>query len=420
MASHCVYLILKNKKTLTFSNDLIISQKLDNKQVSRYRVALLASIAAAAFIISTVFVVLQSQNILTIFAANSSNTGTLIIISASDRSLTNQSSYIISPDPFGKSMNYTIHDGSPADANNAAGIVEISGLPNGRYTITQIKASSGYQIDKLPKIVEVADQSSSGVAAFDNYIASQQGEQKQPQQNRTAPIRNLTYNVKFECGTISGEEGPLRPGHYDTDIGILNKQNYAAKIQWSVTANGSSNTNSIIRMLEPQGSTSIVCKDLQNILSNDQRFVEGFVIINVPLEPGLLASLSNGTQILGGDFEEINSLLEVQAFYTANALDELPHQVLVDKIMFSILNDTSGKIPREIIGKTLDITVPSGLNEMDDTEMKVKDILAEKYALSAQELANLQIAIKSLSVSAGNMIDDHAISSSTIMPQASG
>jgi len=383
-------------------------------------VALLASIAAAAVLISTVFVVLQSQNILTIFAANSSNTGTLIIISASDRSLTNQSSYIISPDPFGKSKNYTIEDGSRADGNNAAGIVEISGLPNGRYSVTQIKASSGHQIDKFPKVVEVADQSSSGVATFDNNIASQQGEQQQGQQNRTAPIRNLTYNVKFECGTISGEEGPLRPGHYDTDIGILNKQNYAAKIQWSLTANGSSNTNSIIRILEPQGSASIVCKDLQNVLSNDQRFVEGFVIINVPLEPGLLASLSNGTQILGRDFEEINSLLEVQAFYTANALDELPHQVLVDKIMFSILNDTSGKIPREMIGKTLDITVPSGLNEMDDTEMKVKDILAEKYALSAQELANLRIAIKSLSVSAGNMIDDHAISLSTIMPQAGG
>jgi len=383
-------------------------------------VALLASIVAAAVIISTVFVVLQSQNILTIFAANSSNTGTLIIISASDRSLTNQSSYIISPDPFGKSKNYTIQDGSRADGNNAAGIVEISGLPSGRYSVTQIKASSGHQIDKFPKIVQVADQSSSGVATFDNNIASQQGKQQQPQQNRTAPIRNLTYNVKFECGTISGEEGPLRPGHYDTDIGILNKQNYAAKIQWSLTANGSSNTNSIIRMLEPQGSASIVCKDLQNILSKDQRFVEGFVIINVPLEPGLLASLSNGTQILGRDFEEINSLLEVQAFYTANALDELPHQVLVDKILFSILNDTSGKIPREMIGKTLDITVPSGLNEMDDTEMKVKDILAEKYALSAQELANLQIAIKSVSASVGTMIDDHAISLSTVMPQASG
>lgn len=392
--------------------------------MSRYTVAVLATIAATAVIISAVFVVLQGQNILTIFAANGSSTGTLTIISVSDRSLTNQSSYVISPDPFGKSKNYTIQDGSSADGNNAAGIVEVSGLPNGRYVVMQIEASSGYQVDKISKIIEVTDLSSTGVATFNNNISNpqseQQEEQQRPQLNKTAPIRNLTYNVKFECGTISGEEGPLRPGHYDTDIGILNKQNFAAKIQWSVTANGSRNTNSIIRMLEPQGSTSIVCKDLQNVLSNDRRFVEGFVIINVPLEPGLLASLSDGTQVLRRDFEDINSLLEVQAFYSANALDELPSQVLVEKIMFSILNDTSGKIPGEMIGKTLDITVPSNLNEMSDIEMKVKDILAEKYALSPQELANLQIAIESSSVSVGTMIDDHAISLSTVMPQASG
>ncbi|HEY6755980.1 MAG TPA: prealbumin-like fold domain-containing protein [Nitrososphaera sp.] len=392
--------------------------------MSRQRVAVLASMAAAAVILSAVFFVLQNQNMFTIFAANSSNTGTLTIISVSESSLTNQSRYVILPDPFGNSNNYTIQDGNTADENNAAGIVEISGLPNGRYVITQIQASSGYTMDKLPKIVEITDQSSNSVATFNN-IASQQGEQQEQeqeqQQNRTAPIRNLTYNVKFECGTISGDEGPLRPGHYDTDIGILNKQNFAAKIQWSVTANNSRNTNSIIRTLEPMGSTSIVCKDLQNILGNDQRFVEGFVLINLPLEPGLLASVSDGTQVLGRDLEEINSLLEVQAFYTANALDELPHEVLVDKIMFSILNDTSGKIPHEVIGKALDITMPStSLNEVSDTDRRVKDILAEKYGLSAQELANLQIVIKGISVSVDTMIDDHAISLSTVMPQASG
>jgi hypothetical protein len=391
--------------------------------VSRQKVTVLLSIAAAVIIITAVFVVPQSQKILTIFAANSSNTGILRIISVSNSSISDQSRYIILPDPFGNSNNYTIQDGGSADENSAPGIVEISGLPNGRYVITQIQASSEYQMHKLPKIVEVTDQSSTGVATFNNEIASQQGELQElqmPEQNRTAPIRNLTYNVKFECGTISADEGPLRPGHYDTDIGILNKQNFAANIQWSVTANGSRNTNSIIRMLDPQESTSIVCKDLHNILGNDQRFIEGFVIINVPLEPGLLSSLSDGTQVLGRNFEDINSLLEVQAFYTANALDKLPHEVLVDKIMFSILNDTSGKIPREMIDKNLDISVPSSLNEMSDTEMKIKEILAEKYALSAQELANLQVAIKSLSVSVGTMIDDHAISLSTVMPQASG
>jgi hypothetical protein len=400
--------------------------------VSARKVAVIVSVVAAAVAvvtISAVFLMLQNQNLLTIFATksnnnntdSSSNVGRLTIISASDSSLTNQSGYVISPDPFGNLANYTIHDGSGADENKAPGIVEISGLPLGIYVVRQIEGSSQYHIDKVPKTVELTNQSSDGTAMFSN-VDSQAGGQQQKQnlQNRTSPIRNLTYYVKFECGTISGDEGPLRPGHYDTDIGILNKQDFAANIQWSITANNSRNTNSIIRVLEPQGSTNIVCKDLQSIIGNDQRFVEGFVIINLSLEPGLLASLSDGTQVLGRNLEDTNNLLEVQAFYTANALDTLPHEVLADKITFALVNDTSGKIPLEMINKTLDITVSSSLNNISDPQTKVKDALAEKYGLSTQELANLQIAIQSVSGSIGSMIDDHAISLSSVMPQASG
>jgi hypothetical protein len=236
--------------------------------------------------------------------------------------------------------------------------------------------------------------------------------------NSTQQIRNIIYNVKFECGTISGDEGPLRPGHYDTDIGIFNKQDFAVKIQWSTTANNGMNTNSILRTLQPQTSTGIVCKDLRQVLGNNQSFVEGFVIINVPVEPGLLGSLSNGSTVLGRT-TDIN-LLEVQAFYTANALAELPHEVLVDKITFAITNDTSGKIPAEIIGKVLDITVPSKMREISDPEQKIRDTLAERYAVSDQELAGLKIEIKSVGVGVATMIDDHAISLSKITPQASG
>ena len=260
----------------------------------------------------------------------------------------------------------------------------------------------------------------SNVALLDNVAEHQDPGNPRPQNNTAAQIRNLIYNVKFECGTISGNEGPLRPGHYDTDIGILNKQNLPVEIQWSVTANESKNTNSIIRMLDPQASTRIVCKDLYMLLGNDQKFAEGFVIINMPLEPGLLASLSNGTQLLGHNFEDINNFLEVQAFYTANALDELPHEVLADKITFSIVNDSGSKIPAELINKTLDLTVSSTLNEISDPTQKVKDMLAERYALSSQELSSLQIQIRSVSVGVASMIDDHAISLSTVLPQASG
>jgi hypothetical protein len=238
------------------------------------------------------------------------------------------------------------------------------------------------------------------------------------QQNSSTPIRNLIYNVKFECGTISGDEGPLRPGHYDTDIGILNKQDFDVKIQWSATANDGKNTNSILRTLQPQGATGIVCKDLRQVLQSDKGFVEGFVIINVPLEPGLLGSLSGGSTVLGRA-DDIN-LLEVQAFYTANALDELPHAVMVDKITFAITNDTSGKIPQSMIMKVLDVTVPSAVNEITDPVDEVKGALAEKYNLTEQELANLEIEIQNVSVGVGTMIDDHAISLSKISPQAVG
>lgn len=234
--------------------------------------------------------------------------------------------------------------------------------------------------------------------------------------NTSARISNIIYNVKFECGTIRGDEGPLRPGHYDTDIGILNKQDFPVKIQWSATANDGANTNSILRTLRPQSATGIVCNDLRQVLGNNESFVEGFVIIHVPVEPGLLGSLSGGATVLGRA-EDIN-ILEVQAFYTANALDELPHPVMVDKIAFVITNDTSGKIPAEIIGRTLDITVPSEMNEISDSVTKVKSVLAERYSLSEQDLAGVQIEIREIGVGVGTMIDDHAISLSKITPQA--
>jgi hypothetical protein len=392
------------------------------QQVLRYRVAVIASIVATTIIISSLFLLPQGKNILRIPDANSSNEGKLTMVSLSDNSLIEQSKYVISPDPFGNFANYTIQDGEEADEDSTPGVVKISGLVDGRYIVTQVEASSHHQTVSIPKIVDITNMNRNGIASFTS-VGREDGaeEPQQPRQlqNQTALIRDLTYYVKFECGTISGNEGPLRPGHYDTDIGILNKQDFATQIQWSITANNNKNTNSIIQTLERQGSTNIVCKDLRNIIGNDQSFVEGFVVINVPLEPGLLASLSHGTQIIGRNFEDMNNFIEVQAFYTANALDELPHPILVDKIILTIVNDSSGKLPLELINKTLDITVPGSLNQISDPESKAKGVLAAKYGLSTQERTNLQIVIESISGSVGTMIDDHAISMSTVMPQAS-
>jgi hypothetical protein len=90
----------------------------------------------------------------------------------------------------------------------------------------------------------------------------------------------------------------------------------------------------------------------------------------------------------------------------------------MDKILFSILNDTSSKVPPSLLGKKLDITIQSQSNQITDPEAEVRDMLASKYKLSPEDLTHLKVQIISVGLSVTSMIDDHAISSFQVMPQA--
>lgn len=233
--------------------------------------------------------------------------------------------------------------------------------------------------------------------------------------NDTSNPTGIMYTAKFECGSIFAGEGPLRPGHYDTDLSIFNKQKFQTTILWNVIVNNGPTSNAILVSLNAEKSMGITCQDIRKVLgNNEENFLEGFVIINVPLDSSLQSSKGSVIQTIAGN--DIN-ILEVQAFYTANALDVLPHEVIIDKISFDIIQDYSGKIPIDLLRKTLDISIPSGLNEISDTEKKVKDALAKQYNLTADDLPKIVIRIKNVSVGVGILIDDHAISLSTIKPQ---
>ena len=236
----------------------------------------------------------------------------------------------------------------------------------------------------------------------------------------TASISNPTrimYTTKFECGSIYAGEGPLRPGHYDTDVSIFNKQKFKTTMLWNAIVNNGSASNAILLNLNSESATAVTCQDIRKVIDNyNGNFLEGFIVINVPLDSVLQSSKGNVIPTISGN--DIN-LLEVQAFYTANALDVLPHEIIVDKISFYIIQDGSGKIPQDMLRKTLDISIPSGLNEISDTEKKVKDVLAKQYNLSDNDLPKIVVRIKSVSVGVGVLIDDHAISLSTVKPQLS-
>jgi hypothetical protein len=342
------------------------------------------------------------------FAQSSSIT---IITLTRDNTLVSAGEYSITPDPFKITGTLTIKDNSSLDSEkDKDGIITISGVKNGNYTITQIETSSGYSLDKISKIIEVKD--SSAVASFTNN-----SEESNSVEDNS--IRNITYTAKFVCGSVFGDEGPLRPGHYDTDISIFNKQNFPIKILWNVVINDGTSSNSIIKNLNEETSTSIVCKQIRDLLdlgSNNEKLVEGFAIIRIQLDSMLETEDSKILRNISKD--EIN-LLEVQAFYTANALPTLPHEVIIDKISFYVIQDGSGLIPKDMIRKPLDVSIPSQINEISNSETRIKDILAEKYNLSDGDLKKVVLRIKNVSVGVGALVDDHAISLHVVEPQAS-
>lgn len=235
--------------------------------------------------------------------------------------------------------------------------------------------------------------------------------------NSTSKIQDIVYAAKFVCGSISDDGGPLRPGHYDTSINILNKKSYPVGIMWTAVINDGPSSIAIFKNLESERSTGIICKDIKNIFNIETKeMIEGFVMIKVPFAS--LRGFGN-EQIIPESPQDNLNILDVQVFYTANALSTLPHEVAEEKISFYIIQDGTDKIPKESFRKLLDITIPSTLNEISDTEQKIKSILATKYALDENDLEKIRIRIKSISIGVGALLDDHAVSLYVVKPQFS-
>jgi hypothetical protein len=329
------------------------------------------------------------------------------LTTATNRSSLDGAAYSATGYPYSGSWSHILKENGQDDINTSTG---------GTSRIGDL----GFSKDKLSTIVQMASNQTTGTILTNHAL-------KQVRNNHTSQLGAISYTAKFECGSIAGQEGPLRPGHYDTDISVFNRQDYPIRILWkALSANGTGNTTIVPRYLQPQISFSIICKDIRqslNLENESKELVEGFVLIRIDLSPDLVNSLLRNIGSLDGQTSVSSdpmNLLDVQVFYTANALESLPHEVIANKITFSIFdNATLPKIPVQLLEKSLDVTVASQMNEISDPALIVKKILSEKYHLSATEVNELQIRIINVDIGITSTIDDHAISSSTLKPQLS-
>ena len=317
--------------------------------------------------------------------------------------------FLITPNPFTNRSNLAITDDNAEDANRTSGIVLLHNVIPRQYTISEIVAPDGYIKDVSVKTVNINTQSTSSLTTvtFEAYPL-------------TSGSNRLEYTARFICGTITGEEGPLRPGRYNSDINIFNRQSFPISFFWkAVAANQEqSDGNFRIRSLEPGGSVSLSCKDIQASIPayanvTGEIFFEGIMTINVDLDSSVIGSISSSREGVLGTIseEESQNVLSVDAIYTVNALKVASREIVLQLIEYSINKEhESGKIPKDIISKILSVTVPIRTNETINPDQQVRNVLMKEFSLNLEESKRLDITIRNLSLGVGALDDNHALS----------
>ncbi len=282
----------------------------------------------------------------------------------------------------------------------------------------------------------------------DNYAFATLANETNPLTSSTSAIldtgaESLEYDARYFCGTIVGEDGPLRPGRYNSDINIFNRQPYPVSFLWNAVpsltlqpskeASGSSvesssftsDTSYRLQTLSPGDSISLSCKDFvpsftlySNATDGIDRFIEGVSTISIDLDPSIQAAISSSStgvvvsQSSGeATSEPSTNVLSVDAVYTVNALEVPSREIVLQLVEYTInRQDIDGKLPAEIISKPLSITVPIKTNETVNPDTQVRDVIAREYSLNATERQSLDITIRNLNLGVGALDDNHAIS----------
>jgi hypothetical protein len=297
---------------------------------------------------------------------------------------------------------------------------QIAGDYAGNFSGFKIDRSASENFNNFTNISNMGNNSSGGNEILNEEINGSTITDLSNNLSSAPIISTITYTPKFVCGAISSSNGPLRPGYYDTDISIFNKQDYPVDFLWNMVITDGHSSNAIIKKLSAETSTKISCSDLFTLLPYDVKFLEGFIVITIPVRGSMIGvfpdSRNSGVSLLKPIDRENANLIDVQVFYTANALPNLPQDIIIEKAMFRLLNDSSGKIPKEFLNTDLEVAFPLQHEEIYDPLYRIKAAFGKQYGLTDLEASKLKVIVTRTDLSTSFQQDDHAISSSRILP----
>jgi len=261
---------------------------------------------------------------------------------------------------------------------------------------------------------------SSGTLTME-LASGQAGQAGQPS-NDLESYKTVNYYARFNCGAISDDSGPLRPGKYDSDITIFNKKSYPITVIWKAIAIDHQVKNNFnILNIPSENIASINCskilpiQDKNNTNSSStfpKKFTEGIIKLEISVDNGLLVNnfLNNQNANIIVNESEIGNLINVDVLHTVNTLDDLNKEVVYLKADFSILSKDKNKISNFTVVFHID---PDGI--VDPLSL-IKNKISANNTDQKIDINGSEIIIKDTEIITNTLTDNHALTVQSVDP----
>jgi len=240
--------------------------------------------------------------------------------------------------------------------------------------------------------------------------------------NDLESYKTVNYYARFNCGAISDDSGPLRPGKYDSDITIFNKKSYPITVIWKAIAIDQQVKNNFnILNIPSENIASINCakilpiQDKNNTNSSStfpKKFTEGIIKLEISVDNGLLVNnfLNNQNANIIVNESEIGNLINVDVLHTVNTLDDLNKEVVYLKADFSILSKDKNKISNFTVVFHID---PDGI--VDPLSL-IKNKISANNTDQKIDINGSEIIIKDTEIITNTLTDNHALTVQSVDP----
>ena len=253
-------------------------------------------------------------------------------------------------------------------------------------------------------------------------LASSQPTQSTQPSNDLGNYKTVNYYARFNCGTISDDSGPLRPGKYDSDITIFNKKSYPITIIWKAIAIDQQVKNNFnILNIPSENIANINCAKLlpiqdknatNSIPTLSNKFTEGIIKLEISIDNGLLVNnfLNNQNTNIILNESEIGNLINVDVLHTVNTLDDLNKEVVYLKTDFSTLSKDKSKISN--------YTAIFNINpdEIINPLSLIKDKISENNTNEKIDINAYEILLRDTEIISDTLTDNHALTVQRVDP----